>query len=109
MGRENTNEIPRASKKAHHAIGLVISTSYSTRNVGRELTQVRWERQYSNETESYHNREQTHVPPGRGFSVLLHHLHVDIRFLFGTISELLPDLLSMIEVGVYDQRSDGRK
>jgi hypothetical protein len=79
------------------------------KNIKIAHTQICRERQDSNETESNHKTNKIHMPPCRSFSVLAHHFHMNFRFLFGTIPELLPDLLSVVEVSVYNQRGNRRK
>jgi hypothetical protein len=72
----------------------------------KNLTQVGWECKDGDETESNHEGEQSHVPPCWGFLVFLHHLHMDVRFLIGAVPKLLPDLLAMVEICIYNERCD---
>lgn len=53
--------------------------------------------------------KERHVPPRGSFLVLVHELHVDIRLLLGAVPPLLPDLFSVVQVGVHDERRYGGK
>lgn len=44
--------------------------------------------------------KKRHVPPSGGFFVLSHEFHMDIGLFVCTVSPLLPDLFTVVEISV---------
>lgn len=65
--------------------------------------------QYIGIKNSTHDTEQRHIPPCRCLLILSHQLHVDVWLLVGAVLVLGPNGLSLMEIGVDNQRGDGRE
>lgn len=51
--------------------------------------------------------EEGEVPPRRRLLVLFHQFHVDIWLFGGAVHVLLPYVLAVVEVRIYDERGNG--
>jgi len=100
-GKRECDEIPSASKKAHHAENLNIrlwyglgipllrdkAGMYILKFVGNARTVMRLSATIKR-TKSCTTKLE--------LLCTLHHFHMKIRLLFGAVSKLLPDLLSVM-------------
>lgn len=53
------------------------------------------------------NSKERQVPPRRCLLVLSHQLHVDIRLFRGAVHVLLPYVLSVVKIRIYNEGGDG--
>lgn len=51
--------------------------------------------------------KEREVPPRWCLFVLSHQFHVDVRLFCGAVHVLLPDVLAMVKIRVYNERGDG--
>lgn len=57
-----------------------------------------WEREGTTD-----NAEEGEVPPSRRLFVLSHQFHVNVRLFRGAVHVLLPNVLAVVQIRIYDE------